>query len=83
MVTCRKHQRTILSIDLADPSSPQRIAEEIERRRIHVDLLVNNAGFSLSGESLSHDPRWEQAEVEVYVQALVALTPHLGKAMAA
>jgi short-subunit dehydrogenase len=59
-------------LDLADPSSPQRITEEIERRRIHVDLFVNNARFSLSGEFLSHDPRQEQAEVEVNVQALSA-----------
>jgi short-subunit dehydrogenase len=46
---------------------------------IHVDLFVNNAGFSLSGEFLSHDPRQEQAEVEVNVQALVALTLHFAK----
>jgi uncharacterized protein len=78
-----KIQRTILSIDLADPSSPKTIAEELERRGIQVDLLVNNAGFGLSGEFLSHDPRQEQAEIEVNVQALVALTHHFGKAMAA
>jgi uncharacterized protein len=78
-----KVQRTILSIDLADPSSPQRIAEEIERRGIQVDLLVNNAGFGLSGEFLSHDPDQEKAEIEVNVQALVALTHHFGAAMAA
>jgi short-subunit dehydrogenase len=78
-----KVQRTILSIDLADPSSPQRIAEEIEHRGIQVDLLVNNAGFGLSGEFLSHDPKQEQAEIEVTVQALVALNHHFGKAMAA
>src|SRR5258707_6683095 len=78
-----KVRRTILSVDLADPSSPQRIVEEIERRGIQVDLLVNNAGFGLSGEFLSHDPRQEQAEIEVNVQALVALTHHFGKAMAA
>jgi hypothetical protein len=55
---CAKYkvQCTILSMDLADPSSPQRIAEEIERRGIEVDLLVNNAGFGLSGEFISHDP---------------------------
>jgi uncharacterized protein len=40
------------ALDLADPSSPQRIAEEIEGRR------------SLSGKFLSDDPRQEQAEVE-------------------
>jgi hypothetical protein len=43
---------------------------------IHVDFFVNNAGFSQSGEFLSHDPRQEQAEVEVNVQVLVALTHH-------
>jgi uncharacterized protein len=78
-----KVQCTILNMDLADPSSPQRIAEEMERRGIQVDLLVNNAGFGLSGEFLSHDPRQEQAEIEVNVQALVALTHRFGKAMAA
>jgi short-subunit dehydrogenase len=78
-----KIQSTVLSIDLANPSSPHRIAEELERRSIHVDLLVNNAGFGLSGKLLSHDFRQKQAEVEVNIRALVALTHHFGKAMAA
>ncbi len=78
-----KVRRTILTSDLADPSSPQTIAEELERRGIQVDLLVNNAGFGLSGEFLSHDPKQQQAEIEVNVQALVALTHHFGTAMAA
>jgi uncharacterized protein len=78
-----KIQRTVLSIDLADPRSPQTIAEELERRGIQVDLLVNNAGFGLSGEFLSHDPKQQHAEIEVNVQALVALTRHFGKLMAA
>jgi uncharacterized protein len=78
-----KVERTVLSIDLADPGSSQTIAEELERRGIQVDLLVNNAGFGLSGEFLSHDPNQERAEIEVNVQALVALTHHFGTAMAA
>jgi short-subunit dehydrogenase len=78
-----KVRRTVLTIDLADPGSPQTIAEELARRGIQVDLLVNNAGFGLSGEFLSHDPRQQQAEIEVNVQALVALTHHFGTAMAA
>src|SRR5216683_2696564 len=44
-----KIERTVLSIDLADSSGPQTIADELERRGIQVDLLVNNAGFGLSG----------------------------------
>ena len=77
-----KVQRTVLSIDLADPSSPQTIAEELERRGIEVDLLVNNAGFGRNGAFLSHDPKQKQAEIEVNVQALVTLTHLFGKAMA-
>jgi uncharacterized protein len=78
-----KVQRTVLSVDLADPSSPQRIAEELVRRDIQVDLLINNAGFGLSGAFLSHEPKLKQAEIEVNVQSLVALTYHFGKAMSA
>ena len=77
-----KVHRTVLSIDLADPSSPQTIAEELERRGIEIDLLVNNAGFGLNGAFLSHDPKQKQAEIEVNVQALVALTHVFGNAMA-
>jgi short chain dehydrogenase len=52
------------------------------RRGVQVDLLVNNAGFGLSGAFLSHDRKQKQAEIEVNVQALVALTLHFGEAMA-
>jgi short-subunit dehydrogenase len=68
---------------LADPSSPQTIAEELERRSIQVDLPINNAGFGLSGPFLSHDPKRKQAEIEVNVQAFVALTHHFGETLAA
>jgi uncharacterized protein len=78
-----KVRRTVLTVDLADPSSPQTIADELERRGIQVDLLVNNAGFGLNGAFLSHDRKLSQAEIEVNVQALVALTHHFGEAMAA
>jgi hypothetical protein len=78
-----KIQCTVLSVDLADPNSPKALAEELERRGIQVDLLVNNAGFGLSGAFLSHDRKRKQAEIEVNVQALVALTHHFGEAMAA
>lgn len=72
-----------LSVDLADPVGPRQIADELERRGINVDLLVNNAGLGLSGSFLSHDLKQEQAEIEVNVRALVALTHHFGTAMAA
>ncbi|MDB5986042.1 MAG: short-chain dehydrogenase/reductase, partial [Nevskia sp.] len=49
-----------LDADLADPGVAHRIAAELERRGIEVDLLVNNAGLGLSGNFLSHELRQEQ-----------------------
>ena len=78
-----KTRNTILSVDLTDPSAPKRIADEINRLGVPIDLLVNNAGFGLTDEFLSHDPQQESNEIEVNIKALVALTHHFGNAMAA
>jgi hypothetical protein len=76
-------QHTILNVDLSDPDSPQRIADQVESRGIQVDLLVNNAGLGRGGEFLSHDLQEEKGKIEVNVQALVALTYLFGRSMAA
>ena len=38
-----------LAKDLANPTSPSEIFEELEKQSIKVDYLVNNAGFGLQG----------------------------------
>lgn len=40
---------TVLAADLADPSAPGSVADELETRKLEVDALVNNAGFGVSG----------------------------------
>ncbi len=70
-----------LPADLADPGAPNWIANELERRGIQVDLLINNAGLGLSGSFLSHEPKQKRAEIQVNVQALVALTHLFGRGM--
>jgi short-subunit dehydrogenase len=65
----------------ADPDATNRIAAELERRGIQVDLLVNNAGLGLSGSFLSHEPKQEQTGIQVNVQALVSVTHLFGKGM--
>jgi short-subunit dehydrogenase len=42
-------QCVALNADLADPDTTNWIANELERRGIQVDLLINNAGLGLSG----------------------------------
>jgi hypothetical protein len=71
-----------LSADLANPDAAIQIGKELELRGIQVDLLVNNAGLGLTGSFLSHDLKKEQSEIQVNVQALVALTHLFGSGMA-
>ncbi len=72
-----------IGADLALPQAPADIQIELARRNIEIDLLINNAGFGLSGSFLSHDLKQEQAQIQVNVQALVALTYLFGQSMAA
>ncbi|WP_040067462.1 SDR family NAD(P)-dependent oxidoreductase [Pseudomonas batumici] len=76
-------QAIVLAVDLAERDAAMRISEELERQRIAVDLLVNNAGFGLTGEFLSNPLAREEDLVQVNIQALVGLSHRLGSAMAA
>jgi uncharacterized protein len=64
----------VLTADLADPGSPQRIFDELKGRGIIVDVVVNNAGFGLHG-AFAELPLKRQLEIiQVNVAALVELT---------
>jgi short-subunit dehydrogenase len=64
----------VISADLAQPESPQKIFNELQGRGIAVDVLVNNAGFGLHGGFVEL-PQARQLEIiQVNVAALVALT---------
>ncbi len=65
---------TVLQKDLADPKSPSEIFDELERERVRVDYLVNNAGFGLQGLFWELDAKSEVDMVEVNVAALTHLT---------
>jgi short-subunit dehydrogenase len=63
-----------VSADLADPSAPARIEQEITNAGITIDALVNNAGYGLPGNFL--DCTWEQHRdfLQVMVTAVADLT---------
>ena len=64
----------VITADLAQAETPQKLSEELKGRGIAVDVLVNNAGFGLHG-SFTELPLGRQLEmVQVNVAALVALT---------
>src|SRR5262249_10821916 len=52
----------VLTVDLADPKASERIAGELEKERVAVDVLVNNAGLGLYGSFSMSDLR-RQLEV--------------------
>jgi len=72
-----------IGVDLASARAPFDIQTELASQHIEIDLLINNAAFGLSGSFLSHDLKQEQAQIQVNVQALIALTHIFGSSMAA
>jgi uncharacterized protein len=63
--------------DLADPQAVERLAAELTRRSLTIDLLVNNAGYGVPGSYAS--TAWEQQRdfLQVLVVAVSELTHRL------
>ena len=60
--------------DLTDPAAPDSIFQEMERQKIHVDVLVNNAGFGIYGLFAASDIKQQLEMVQLNVTALTHLT---------
>ncbi|WP_425615346.1 SDR family NAD(P)-dependent oxidoreductase [Anatilimnocola sp. NA78] len=63
----------VVAADLSQEASATRIAAEVARLGVSIDLLVNNAGFMTYGHFETNDPATERAEVMVNVAAVVDL----------
>ena len=63
----------VLTADLADPQAPARICEDIESRGLHVDWLVNNAGYGLPGTLVANPWQAHADFVQVMMTAPVDL----------
>lgn len=75
-------QAVAISADLADPAEGERIVAELARRKLDVDLLINNAGYGVSGGFLSNPLDKELGQVTLNVGALLSLTHLFGQQMA-
>lgn len=81
--SAHKVEASVVAADLADPSAPGHIHTEVTGRGLRVNLLVNNAGFALSGAFLDHDLSQEHEQIAVNVVALATLSHLFGRDMRA
>jgi len=71
----------VVVADLSTSDAAERVGAAVQALGIHVDVLVNNAGFSAYGPFASADPRRDQDMVSVDVAAYVGLTHQFLPAM--
>jgi hypothetical protein len=58
----------VVTADLSDPQGPRAIAERLAADGIEVDVLVNNAGYTMDGHYLSYG--WDEHQDYVRVMAV-------------
>jgi uncharacterized protein len=67
----------IRKVDLADLEELQDLLQWLDREKLGVDLLINNAGLGDSGQFANSDPVRNSEMTLVNVTALTSLTRHL------
>jgi short-subunit dehydrogenase len=72
--TAHKIRAEICVADLADPTGPEKILAFTRDKNIHVDLLINNAGFGAYGEFATSERSRQLEMVQVNCAAVVNLT---------
>ena len=76
----REHPKLLVHIrkvDLADLGQLQAFLEQLDREKLEVDLLINNAGLGDSGPFAESDPDRNKEMTVVNVETLTLVTRHL------
>jgi short-subunit dehydrogenase len=74
-------QVEVLPADLSDRAQVERVAERLERQDAPIDLLVNNAGFSVKALLTDRDVSAHDRGYEVMMRAVLVLGGAAGRAM--
>ena len=59
--------------DLAAPGAAGKLKRRLDRRQVHIDILINNAGFGLAGPFVATSPKRERELLALNISALVEL----------
>ena len=70
-------QITVIPADLSTPDGAKVLLEEIRKRDIHIDVLINNAGLGTHGPFWKNDLEKEMSLLQVNVLSLAYLTHEL------
>lgn len=71
----------VIAADLADPSGPAAVVDELNGQRITVDLLLNNAGMGSVGPFFDRPFEQSLQSVEVNITGLMRMTRLIGAGM--
>ncbi|MBS0581943.1 MAG: SDR family oxidoreductase [Proteobacteria bacterium] len=66
-----------IAADLADPHTPAALCDELTRRNLTIDVLINNAGYGVPGSLLSQPWRVHADSIQVLMTAPVELAHRL------
>jgi short-subunit dehydrogenase len=65
---------TLLAADLSLPGAPRDLLAQIDSLGLHVDCLINNAGFGLAGRFEAQPPERQAEMIDLNVRALTELS---------
>ena len=70
----RLQHAQVIAEDLTKPGAAQRVFEEVARRGLDIDVLINNAGFGEHGPFLDVPLETQRGQIALNISALVELT---------
>ncbi|HRP70620.1 MAG TPA: SDR family NAD(P)-dependent oxidoreductase, partial [Turneriella sp.] len=73
---------TDIAMDLTSPNAAARLFTVTQKKKLKVDVLVNNAGFGSNGHFVELDRKNELQEIDLNVRVLTELCHFYGKEMA-
>lgn len=71
-----------IAMDLTDQKSVDQLLKQVQREKIVIDTLINNAGFGLFDPAIQADFTIERNMVELNVLTVTRLSKHFAKEMA-
>lgn len=69
-----KVEFAVIALDLSAAFSAKALVDEIDKRRLTVDILINNAGFATKGALADTDFNSQHDEINVNIATLTELT---------